>query len=253
MFASSDDDAPLLSEDFRRNVVSRVAGSVSVSDFVQTVPDSIAQFPVLGLDLSDCGDPRADHRRSLVVEVAPFVCATAVSLPVPDVVEFLELDLRVPAFDPVDSDDEFDDAFPRDGSGGVPVGAVVEPVRFGARHSGRFAALATDVDDDDFDTAHDSPSLVDAEPSQQFGRFAALAEPTKPQSRRLVLVSSTQVDPVPPTVPESVDVVHVNLTGRWAHCQTQRATGLFRPMDGTIILRKNVRSKCGFRCWCGRV
>ena len=62
--------------------------------------------------------------------------------------------------------------------------AVVEPA--GARHSGRFAA--TDVGDDDFDTAHDSPSLVDAGPSQQFGRFTALAEPT------------------------SVDVVHLNLT-----------------------------------------
>ena len=71
----------------------------------------------------------------------------------------LELDLRVPAFDPVDSDDEFDDAFPRDVSGGVPVEAVVEPAGFGARHSGRFAMLATDVDDPD--TA-DSPSFVDA-------------------------------------------------------------------------------------------
>ena len=74
----------------------------------------------------------------------------------------LELDLRVPAFDPVDSDDEFDDAFPRDVSGGAPVEAAVEPAGFGARHSGRFAVLATDVDDDDLDTAHDSPNLVDA-------------------------------------------------------------------------------------------
>ena len=58
------------------------------------------------------------------MEVAPNVVdATAVALPPPDVVESLELDLRVPAFDPVDSDDEFDDAFPRDGSGGVPVGS----------------------------------------------------------------------------------------------------------------------------------
>ena len=57
------------------------------------------------------------------------------------------------------------------------------------------------VDDDDF------------EPSQQFGRFTALAEPTKPRSRRLVLVSlHAKVDLVPTTVPDSVDVVHVNLT-----------------------------------------
>ena len=104
--------------------------------------------------LSDCGDSLADHRRGLVVEVAPNVVdATAVVLPPPDVVE----SLRVPAFDPMDSDDEFDDAFPRDVSGGVPVEAVVEPSGFGARHSGRFAVLATDVDDD-----LDSPSLVDA-------------------------------------------------------------------------------------------
>ena len=66
MVASSDDDAPLLSEDLWRIVVPRVAGSVSMSDFVQTVPDSIAsrestQFLVSGLDLSDCGDSRADH------------------------------------------------------------------------------------------------------------------------------------------------------------------------------------------------
>ena len=92
----------------------------------------------------------------------------------------------------------------------MPVGTVVEP-EGSARHSGRFAALATTVDDDDCDTAHDSPSLVIVEPSQQFGRFTALAEPTKPQCRRLVLVSSTLVDLVPTTVPDSVDVVHVNL------------------------------------------
>ena len=42
-------------------------------------------------------------------------------------------------------------------------------------------------------------------PRQQFGRFTALAEPTEPPRRRLVLVSSTQVDPVPSTVPDSVD------------------------------------------------
>ena len=35
-----------------------------------------------------------------------------------------------------------------------------------------------------------------------------LAEPTEPRSRLLVLVSSTQVDPVPPTVPDSVDGPH---------------------------------------------
>ena len=39
---------------------------------------------------------------------------------------------------------------------------AVEPADFGARHSGRFAVLATDVDDDDPDTAHDSSSLVGA-------------------------------------------------------------------------------------------
>ena len=42
-------------------------------------------------------------------------------------------------------------------------------------------------------------------PRQRFGRFTALAEPTEPPRRRLVLVSSTQVDPVPLTVPDSVD------------------------------------------------
>ena len=75
------------------------------------------------------------------------VDGTAVVLPPPDVVESLELDLRLFAFDPVDSDDGFDDAFPRV-SGGVLVEAVVEPTGFGARHSGRFAVFATDVDDD---------------------------------------------------------------------------------------------------------
>ena len=215
--SDDDDDAPLLSKGLRRNVVPRVAGSASVADCGQTVADSIVsrestQFPLLGPDLADYGESRPHHRRGLVVEVAPgIVDATAVALPPPDDVESLELDLRVPAFDPVESDDEHDDAFPQDGASAMPVGTVVEP-EGSARHSGRFAALATTVDDDDCDTAHDSLSLVVVEPNQQFGRFTALAEPTKPQCRRLVLVSSTQVDPVPTTVPDSVDVVHVNLT-----------------------------------------
>ena len=105
----------------------------------------------------------------------------------------------------------------------MPVVAVVEPDGC-ARHSGRFAALATAVDDDVCDTAHDSPSLVVVEPSQQFGRFTALAEPTKPRSGRVVLVSSTQVDPAPPTVPDSVDVVHVNLTDGEVGASSERAT-----------------------------
>ena len=79
-----DDDAPLLSESLRRNVVPRVAGSASVADFGQTIAES-TQFP----HVSDEG---------LVVEVAPsIVDATAVALPPSDVVESLELDLRVPA------------------------------------------------------------------------------------------------------------------------------------------------------------
>ena len=159
-----DDDAPLLSEGLRRNVVPRVGGSASVADFGQTIAES-TQFP----HVSDEG---------LVVEVAPsIVDATAVALPPSDVVESLELDLRVPAFDPVDSVDEHDASV-------VPVDAVVEPDG-SALHSGALT------------TAHNSPSLVVVEPSQQFGRFTALAEP-KPRSRRLVLVSSTQVD-VPTT------------------------------------------------------
>ena len=40
---------------------------------------------------------------------------------------------------------------------------------------------------------------------ERFGRFTAFTEPTEPPRRRLVLVSSTQVDPVPPTVLDSVD------------------------------------------------
>ena len=181
---SDDDDAPLLSEGLRRNVVPRVAGSVSVADFGQTVADSIAsresiQFPLPGPHLSDCGDLRPHHRRGLVVEVAPGIVATAVVLPHQTlsslwswICECLRLILWIQMSMTI-----------QDGSGAVPVGAVVEPEGF-ARHSGRFAALATAVDDDDCDTAHDSPSLVDVEPSQQFGRFIALAEPTKPLSRR---------------------------------------------------------------------
>ena len=162
--SSDDDDAPLLSEGLRRNVVPRVAGSASVADFGQTIVSrESTQFPLV----SDGG---------LVVEDAPgIVDATAVALPPPDVVESLELDLRVPAFDLVDSDDEYD-AFPRDGASTVPVGTVVEPDG-SALHS-----LTTAVDDDDCGTAHDSPSLVVVEPSQQFGRFTALAEPTKPRT-----------------------------------------------------------------------
>ena len=168
--------------------------------------------------LSDCGDSRADHRRGLVVEVAPGVVdATAVALPPPDVVESLELDIRVPAFDLVDSDDELDDEFPRDVPGGVPVETAVEPAGLGARHSGRFAVLATDVDDDDPDTAHDSPSLVDAldfdltrtdhgegivEDNQVSADSVApvpdidgreAAAHSQPQRRRLVLVNSAPV------------------------------------------------------------
>ena len=216
--SSDDDDAPLLSEGLRRNVVPRVAGSASVADFGQTVEDSIVsrestQFPLI----SDGG----------LVEVAPgIVDATAVALPPPDVVESLELDLRVPAFDPVDSDDEYD-AFPRDGASAVPVGTVVEPDG-SALHS---EALTTAVDDDDCGTAHDSPSLVVVEPSQQFGRFTVLAEPTKPRSRRLVLVSSTQVD-VPTTVPDSVDVVHVNLTDGDVGALSDTESNRTFPADG---------------------
>ena len=86
----------------------------------------------------------------------------------------------------------------------MPVDTVVEPGG-SALHSG---ALTTAIEDDDRGTAHDNPSLVLL---GQVNNFTALAEPTKPRSRRLVLVSSTQVD-VPTTVPDSVDVVHVNLT-----------------------------------------
>ena len=42
-----------------------------------------------------------------------------------DFVDPVELDLRLFAFDPVDSDDDFDE-FPRDVPGGVPVEATVE-------------------------------------------------------------------------------------------------------------------------------
>ena len=221
---SSDDvDAPLLSEGLRRNVVP--PGSASVADFGQTIVSrESTQFPLV----SDGG---------LVVEVAPgIVDATAVGLPPPDVVESLELDLRVLAFDPVDSVDEHD-AFPQDWASVVPIGTVVE-LDGCALHSG---ALTTDVD-----TAHDT-SLVVVEPSQQFGRFTTLAEPTKPRSR-LVLVSSTQVD-VPTTVPDSVDVVHVNLTDRdvGALSDTERATELFQRMDGTMILRK--KTTCQKQMW----
>ena len=51
----------------------------------------------------------------------------------------------MPAFDPVESDDEYDDAVPQGGASVVPVGTVVEP-DVSAGHSGRFAALATAVD-----------------------------------------------------------------------------------------------------------
>ena len=75
--SSDDDDASLLSEDLRRNVVPRVAGSVSVADFGQTIVSrESTQFPLEGV-----------------------VDATAVALPPPDVVKSLELDLRVPAFE----------------------------------------------------------------------------------------------------------------------------------------------------------
>ena len=77
-------------------------------------------------------------------------------------------------FDPVDSDDEFDDA-----TGGVPVEAVVEPAGFGARHRGRFAALATG-------------------PGQQFGRFTALVGTnfaTK-QTVGVGFIHEGQVDPL---------------------------------------------------------
>ena len=40
--------------------------------------------------------------------------------------------------------------------------AVVEPPGLGARHSGRFAVLAMDIDDNDVDTIHDKSSLVGA-------------------------------------------------------------------------------------------
>ena len=77
---------------------------------------------------------------------------------------------RVPAFDPVESNDEFDDAFPQDGASVVPVGSVVEQ-HASATHSGRLATLATAVDDDDCI----SQSLVVVESNQQFG--TALTEP----------------------------------------------------------------------------
>ena len=75
------------------------------------------------------------------------VDATAVVLPPPDIVETLELDSRVLAFDLVDSDEDET----------CQVVTAVEPADVGARHSGTFAVLTTDVDGD-----LDSPSLVDA-------------------------------------------------------------------------------------------
>ena len=46
-----------------------------------------------------------------------------------------------------------------------------------------------------------------------FGRFTALAAPVEARGRRLVLVSSTQVDSVLPTVPDSRDALQVDNDG----------------------------------------
>ena len=130
----------------------------------------------------------------------------------------------------MDSVDEHD-AFTRD-SVSVPVDTVVEPGG-SAFHSG---ALTTAIEDDDRGTAHDSRLGV-VGPIQQFGRFTTLAEPTKPRSRRLVLVSSTQVD-MPTTVPDSVDVVHVNLTDGDVGALSDTESNRTVPADGTMTLRK---------------
>ena len=117
----SDDDAPLVRTQF--------AG--------------VARGPPITVGGRFAADIGSDNRKGLVVEVAPNVVdATAVVLPPPHVVEPLELGFRLPAFNPVDSDDdEFDDAFPRV-SGRVPVEAAVEAECFSACNSGRFAVLA---------------------------------------------------------------------------------------------------------------
>ena len=47
----------------------------------------------------------------------------------------------------------------------------------------------------------------------RFGRFTALAAPVEARGKRSVLVSSTQVDSVVPTVPDSSDAVQVNNVG----------------------------------------
>ena len=53
--SSDDDDAPLLSEGLRRNVVPRVAGSASVADFGQTIVSrESTQFPLEGVRLGQC-------------------------------------------------------------------------------------------------------------------------------------------------------------------------------------------------------
>ena len=63
------------------------------------------------------------------------------------------------------------------------------------------------------DSDSDVPVTI-AEPDEgplmsndQFGRFTALAAPVEARGIRLVLVSSTQVDSVLPTVPDSRDTL----------------------------------------------
>ena len=55
----------------------------------------------------------------------------------------------------------------------------------------------------------------------QFGRFTALAAPVEARGRRLVLVSSTQVDSVLPTVPDSRDALQVDNDGESGHGEQQ--------------------------------
>ena len=69
------------------------------------------------------------------------------------------------------------------------------------------------------DSDSDVPVTI-AEPDEgplmsddQFGRFIALAAPVEARDKRLVLKSSTQVDSVLPTVPDSRDALQVDNDG----------------------------------------
>ena len=56
---------------------------------------------------------------------------------------------------------------------------------------------------------------------KRLGRFAALAAPSDARRRRWVLASSTQVDSVVPTVPDSGDAVQVDRDGEAEFIDTE--------------------------------